>query len=158
MRRIVVQAAPFDVGVEIARVQSGTDGGIGCFVGVVRGGPSAEGSGKDAADAIDALELEHYPGMTERALGEIAEAAERRFHLGACTVIHRVGMLRPGEPIVLVVAAAPHRGAALDATRFLVDWLKTRAPFWKREHFRSGASRWVEARVADEDASAAWDT
>ena len=155
MRRVVVQEASFDAGAEIARVQSATEGGIGCFVGVVRGGPTAREGRAD--DAIVALELEHYPGMTERALDEIAAAAEGRFSLGACTVIHRVGMLRPGEPIVLVVAAAAHRAAALDATRFLIDWLKTRAPFWKREHFSSGAARWVEPNVADEDASAAWD-
>ncbi len=164
MRRVVVQEAPFDAGVEIARVQSAADGGIGCFVGVVRGGAPIEGratTGGGATtggeDPVEALELEHYPGMTEQALAEIADAAIERFSLGACTLIHRVGVLRPGEPIVLVVTSAPHRAAALDATRFLIDWMKTRAPFWKREHFRSGASRWVEARIGDEEASAAWD-
>ncbi len=150
MARIAIQEAPFDVGAEIAQAASGADGGIGCFVGVVRGGG-------DGPDAVEALWLEHYPGMTEASLAAIAEEAERRFSLGACTVIHRVGTLRAGEPIVLVVASAPHRAAALDATRFLIDWLKTKAPFWKREHCRDGRSRWIEARPEDEAAASAWD-
>ena len=120
-------------------------GGVGAFLGVVRGGEVA------------ALELEHYPGMTERRLAEIAGEACARFGLAACTLIHRVGRLEPGEPIVLVVAASAHRKPALHATAFLIDWLKTRAPFWKREHLRGGGQRWVEARDADDDAAAAWD-
>ncbi len=120
-------------------------GGVGAFLGVVRGGEVA------------ALELEHYPGMTERRLAEIAGDACARFGLAACTLIHRVGRLAPGEPIVLVVAASAHRKPALEATAFLIDWLKTRAPFWKREHLRGGGQRWVEARDTDDDAAAAWD-
>ncbi len=148
-RRIAIQAEPFDVGAEIARaVGSGDAGGIGCFVGVVRGG---EGPG-----GLVALTLEHYPGMTEHCLDDIAAEAERRFALASCTIIHRVGRLAPGDPIVLVVASASHRAGALDATRFLIDWLKTRAPFWKSESFADGRTAWVEARAADDEAAAAW--
>ncbi len=146
--RILVTAAPFDTGAEIARLLAAAGeqaGGVGSFLGVVRGGEVA------------ALELEHYPGMTERRLAEIVGSACARFGLAACTVIHRVGRLAPGDPIVLVVAASAHRKPALEATAFLIDWLKTRAPFWKREHLRDGGERWVEAREADDDAAAAWD-
>ena len=146
--RILVTAAPFDTGAEIVRLlaQAGEGaGGIGSFLGVVRGGEVA------------ALELEHYPGMTERRLTEIAVEACARFGLAACTVIHRVGRLAPGEPIVLVVAASAHRKPALEATAFLIDWLKTRAPCWKREHLQDGEARWVEARDTDDEAAAAWD-
>ena len=141
MARISVQQAPFDVGAEFADLTAGRGdiGGIGCFVGTVR---------DDAARPLAALTLEHYPGMTERAIGAIVAEAERRWSLLGCTVIHRVGRLEPGDPIVLVLAAAAHRGAALDATGFLIDWLKTRAPFWKQESFRDGTSVWVEARAS----------
>ena len=146
--RIVVTPEPFDTGAEIARLLEAAGdaaGGVGSFLGVVRGGE------------VLALELEHYPGMTERRLAEIAGQACGRFGLAACTVIHRVGRLAPGEPIVLVVAASAHRKPALEATTFLIDWLKTRAPFWKREHLRSGEARWVEARASDDEAASAWD-
>ena len=146
--RILVTADPFDTGAEIARAIAAAGdqaGGIGSFLGVVRGGE------------VEALELEHYPGMTERRLAEIAREACARFGLAACTVIHRVGRLGAGEPIVLVVAASAHRRPALEATAFLIDWLKTRAPFWKREHLRGGGGRWVEARDADDAAAAGWD-
>jgi molybdopterin synthase catalytic subunit len=102
------------------------------------------------------MTLEHYPGMTERAMARIAEAAEQRFSLLGCTLIHRVGRLRPGANIVLVVAVAAHRQAALDATAFLIDWLKTRAPFWKKEEFVDGGEAWVAARAEDDDAAARW--
>ena len=147
MRRVVVTAAPFEVGAEFARLVEAAGpqaGGIGSFVGVVRGGEVA------------AMTLEHYPGMTERAIEEIAGQAERRFGLAACTVIHRVGRMVPGEPIVLVMAAARHRGEALDATRFLIDWLKTRAPFWKREERADGSVAWVEPSEADEITASGW--
>ncbi len=146
---IRVQAAPFDLGAEMAALAAGrTDiGGIGSFVGIVRSG---------ADQALESLTLEHYPGMTERAMEAIAAEACRRWSLLGCTLVHRVGRLLPGEPIVLVLAAAAHRGAALEATAFLIDWLKTRAPFWKSEQFAGGSSEWVAARDADHEAAARW--
>jgi molybdopterin synthase catalytic subunit len=155
MARIRVQTEDFDTGAEIAALTAGrTDiGGIGCFVGTVRDDP-----GPDAGPSrpVAALTLEHYPAMTERAIGAITAEAERRWNLLGCTVIHRVGRLRAGENIVLVLAAAGHRQPALDATAFLIDWLKTRAPFWKREEFTDGDGAWVEARDADDAAAARW--
>lgn len=150
MATVRVQAADFDIGVEFATL-SATDpgiGGIGCFIGVVR--PSAEGR------PISGMTLEHYPAMTERALMKIAEQAELRWNLLGCTIVHRVGRLAPGERIVLVLAAASHRQAALEATQFLIDWLKTRAPFWKQEHFADGSNEWVAAHEADTDAAERW--
>ena len=146
MATVRVQAAPFDTGAEMAALLAGrTDvGGIGCFVGVVRGGD------------IQAMTLEHYPGMTERALHAIAAEAEARWELLGCTVLHRHGRLLPGDPIVLVLAASRHRQAALDATAFLMDWLKTRAPFWKQEERLDGAATWVDARETDDAAAARW--
>ena len=150
MATVRVQPADFDIGAEIAALSAGRAdiGGIGSFVGTVR--DSAGGR------AIAAMTLEHYPGMTERAMARVAEAAERRWSLLGCTVIHRVGRLAPGENIVLVVAAASHRQAALEATAFLIDWLKTRAPFWKKESFADGGEAWVEGRAEDEAAAARW--
>ena len=149
MARICVQAADFDIGAEFAALTAGrTDiGGIGCFVGTVRA---------NAGDPVVAMTLEHYPAMTERAIARIAEEAERRWDLLGCTVIHRVGRLVAGENIVLVLAAASHRQAALDATGFLIDWLKTKAPFWKKEELPDGATTWVAARDADETAASRW--
>ena len=147
MARISIQEADFDPGEEIASLAPGA-GGIGCFIGIVRG----EANGR----RITAMTLEHYPGMTERAVRAIAEQAEKRWSLSAVTVVHRVGRLVPGENIVLVLAAAPHRDPALSATRFLIDWLKTEAPFWKKEHFADGAEAWVEAQEADTEAAALW--
>ncbi len=145
-----VQAEAFNVGAEIAALCAGrTDiGGVGCFVGTVRDGAGGR--------AITAMTLEHYPGMTERAMAEIAAGAELRWSLLGCTLIHRVGRLLPGEAIVLVLAAAAHRQAALDATAYLIDWLKTAAPFWKKETFVDGAEAWVEARAEDDEAAARW--
>lgn len=145
-----VQEAAFDVGREIAALTAGRAdiGGIGCFVGTVR--ETAGGR------AITAMTLEHYPGMTERALGGIAEAAGERWPLLGCTLVHRVGQMLPGEAIVLVLAAASHRQAALEATGFLIDWLKTRAPFWKKEAFADGGEAWVDARESDDMATARW--
>jgi molybdopterin synthase catalytic subunit len=155
MASVRVQEAPFDVAAEMAALTAGrTDvGGIGCFVGVVR-----DNVGHNAAGgrSIAAMTLEHYPEMTERAMTRIAEDAERRWNLLGCTLIHRVGRLALGEGIVLVLAAAPHRQAALDATAFLIDWLKTRAPFWKKESFADGEEAWVDAREADDAAAAKW--
>jgi len=154
MARIGVQTEDFDVAAEMAALTRGrTDiGGVGCFVGVVR-----EDKAHDAPDrSVQALTLEHYPAMTARALERIAAEAEQRWQLLGCTIVHRVGRMVPGDNIVLVLAAAAHRQAALDATAFLIDWLKTKAPFWKREEFPDGKSAWVEARDSDESAAARW--
>jgi molybdopterin synthase catalytic subunit len=150
MATIRVQVEPFDVSAEIAALTGGRAdiGGIGCFVGTVR--DSAGGR------PITAMTLEHYPGMTERAMAEIAAEAERRWALLGCALIHRVGALRPGEAIVLVLAASAHRRAALEATEFLIDWLKTGAPFWKKETFADGQAAWVAARAEDDQAAARW--
>jgi molybdopterin synthase catalytic subunit len=152
MATVRVQAEPFDTGAELANLLAGrTDvGGIGAFIGVVRGA-----SGQDH---LEALTLEHYPAMTERALARIAAEAELRWQLLGCTVIHRFGRLRPGAPIVLVLAASAHREPALAATAFLIDWLKTRAPFWKQEERRDGSAYWVEARAEDDEAASRWET
>jgi molybdopterin synthase catalytic subunit len=147
MARVLVQESAFDIGAETAALTAGrTDvGGIATFLGVCRGD-----------DGLAAMVLEHYPGMTERAIGRIAEQAEARWPLTGCTVIHRVGRILPGEPIVLVLTASAHRAAALESCAFLIDWLKTRAPFWKREEFAAGAHRWVEAKAEDDAAAARW--
>jgi molybdopterin synthase catalytic subunit len=148
MAHIKVQTEDFDVGAEIAALTAGrTDvGGIGCFVGIVR----------DNGQSIAGMTLEHYPGMTERAITRIANQAAERWPLLGCTIIHRVGSLLPGENIVLVIAVSAHRQAALDATAFLIDWLKTKAPFWKREDFANGERAWVEAREEDDAAASRW--
>jgi molybdopterin synthase catalytic subunit len=150
MATIRVQEADFDVSAELAALTAGrTDiGGIGCFVGTVR----------DAAAGrpIAAMKLEHYPAMTDRAIRRIAAEAEQRWSLLGCTVVHRIGRLVPGAQIVLVLAAASHRGEALEATSFLIDWLKTRAPFWKREEFLDGTGEWVAARDSDDAAADRW--
>ncbi|WP_270937501.1 molybdenum cofactor biosynthesis protein MoaE [Falsiroseomonas oryzae] len=144
---IRVQAEPFDVGAETAALQAGrTDvGGLASFLGICR-----------ADGGLAAMVLEHYPGMTERALTRIAEEACARWPLTGCTVIHRHGRLLPGDPIVLVLTASAHRVAALESCAFLIDWLKTKAPFWKREEFAGGGARWVEAKAEDDEAAARW--
>ena len=145
---IRVQPEVFDVGAELAALTAGrTDiGALASFVGLVR----------DYADApIIAMTLEHYPGMTERKLAEIEAEANARWPLQASLIVHRYGRMLPGEPIVLVATASSHRAAALEACAFLIDWLKTQAPFWKLEE-TAEASRWVEARSADEEAAARW--
>jgi molybdopterin synthase catalytic subunit len=146
---IRVQRDDFDVGAEIARLTKGRHeiGGIVTFVGVVR---DAAG-----ADRIGAMTLEHYPGMTEKQLGEIEADARRRWKLEALLIVHRYGRLEPGERIVLVVTAAAHRQAAFEACEFLVDWLKTKAPFWKLEETDTGP-RWVEAQSGDDEAAKRW--
>jgi molybdopterin synthase catalytic subunit len=154
MARISVQTEDFDVAAEIARLtRDRTDiGGLGCFIGVVRDDKVQDAS----ARPLRALTLEHYPAMTVPAIGRITDEAERRWGLLGCTVIHRVGRIHPGENIVLVLTAAAHRQSALDATAFLIDWLKTKAPFWKREDFQDGEGEWVEARDADDAAASRW--
>jgi len=142
-----VQEAAFDVAAETSALTAGrTDvGGVASFLGVCR-----------ADDGLAAMVLEHYPGMTEAAIERIAAEAERRWTLTGCTVVHRVGRMLPGDPIVLVLTASPHRAAALESCAFLIDWLKTRAPFWKREEFADGGTRWVEAKAEDDQAAARW--
>ena len=149
MRRISVQAEDFDPGAEIASLQSCAPGvgGLASFVGVVR---------SDAANPIAAMTLEHYPAMTASAIVGIAEQAEQRFSLIGCSIVHRFGRLLPGERIVFVGAASSHRRAALEATAFLIDWLKTRAPFWKQEHLVDGSARWVAAVAQDETDAERW--
>ncbi|MCC6717749.1 MAG: molybdenum cofactor biosynthesis protein MoaE [Acetobacteraceae bacterium] len=150
MATIRVQAAPLDVGADIAALIADRHdiGGVGSFIGTVRN--TAHGR------RITAMTLEHYPGMTERAMAAIAAQAEQRWRLLGCTLVHRVGPMLPGETIVLVLAASAHRQDALEATAFLIDWLKTRAPFWKKESFADGGEAWVDAREADDLAAARW--
>lgn len=145
MIEVRVDAAGFDPGVELARLEQAGVGAVASFVGIVRG----EGG-------LTSLTLEHYPAMTEAMLCSLTETAAARWTLDGAIIVHRVGTLRPGERIVFVGTAATHRAAALDACAFLIDALKTRAPFWKRESFADGASRWVEARGSDEAAAARW--
>ena len=146
-----VQADPFDPAAELASfARDRTDvGGIATFVGLVRD--------EHAGEPVTAMTLEHYPGMTERKLAEIEDRARARWPLLETLVIHRVGRMLPGEPIVLVATASAHRAAALDACAFLIDWLKTGAPFWKREEFAGGQERWVEAKAEDDQAAARWE-
>lgn len=147
--RVAVQPQRFDAGEVVARMH-GADPGVGavaCFVGVCR--DRNDGAG------VQAMELEHYPGMTEKAIEAIVQQARERWDLRACEVVHRVGRLRPGDPIVLVAVASAHRGDAFKACEFVMDFLKTRAPFWKKES--DGArQRWVDARVSDDAAAARW--
>jgi len=145
MIEVRVQPEDFDPGAEIERLHAGRGdvGAVASFVGLVRG------------DGIDALTLEHYPGMTERQLRAIADDAAARWPLLTGVVVHRHGRLAVGERIVLVAVASPHRAAAFEACAFLMDWLKTRAPFWKREE-ADGRSRWVDAKAADDEAAARW--
>ncbi len=149
MIKILVQETDFNAGDELGRLQADGVGGIASFIGVVRADPSAN-------PPLIALYLEHYPGMTERALTKIAEQATAKWPLTNCTIIHRVGKLTPGENIVFVAAASPHRQAALSATAFLIDWLKTSAPIWKREDFGNGHSTWVAAKEADDREAEKW--
>ncbi len=150
---IRVQLEDFDIGQEIDALTAGNTGigGICSFMGTVR--DMAGGSGAD--DAVSTMTLEHYPGMTEKALAQIDAEANTRWNLAASLIVHRYGELTPGDRIVLVVTASAHRQDAFEACQFLMDWLKTKAPFWKLEASEDGAS-WVEARESDDDATARW--
>ncbi len=146
---IRVQREDFDVGAELDRLARGKPGigGVVSFIGLVRDVAGEE--------RVAAMTLEHYPGMTERALGEIEAEALRRWPLAATLIIHRYGRLEPGDRIVLVATASAHRAAAFASCEFLVDWLKTKAPFWKLEETPNGP-RWVEGHDADEAAASRW--
>ena len=149
MIRISVQREAIDLAAEMAAVEAGGTGAVATFTGLVRADADEQGR-------VGTLELEHYPGATEAALHRVAEGAVARWGLGAATIVHRVGPMAPGERIVFVAAAAPHRAAALEACAYLIDRLKTDAPFWKRET-RGGTAAWVEARSSDDAAAARWD-
>jgi molybdopterin synthase catalytic subunit len=149
MARVCIQHQDFDLGAEVAALRAG-DAGVGAVVGFV-------GTVRERSDdaAVSQMELEHYPGMTERAIEAMIDAALQRFDIRAARVVHRVGVLQPLEQIVLVAVSSAHRGQAFQACEFLMDYLKTQAPFWKKETTPEGA-RWVDARVADDAALERW--
>jgi len=144
---IRVQTEDFDIGAEVAALSEGRHdiGAVVTFSGTVR----------DKTGDLVAMELEHYPGMTEKELARIEQEARERWPLEASLIVHRVGRLLPGENIVLVVTASAHRQAAFEAAEFLMDYLKTRAPFWKREETADGGN-WVDARESDDTTAARW--
>ncbi len=146
---IRVQREDFDVGAEMAALTAGNHsvGGLAVFVGLVRDVAGEE--------ALGAMTLEHYPGMTEKMLERIEAEANQRWPLEASLIVHRTGRLEPGERIVLVAAASRHRQAAFEACQFLIDWLKTKAPFWKLEETEDGP-KWVEDRSSDDRATERW--
>ena len=149
MSRVSIQTTDFDLSAEVAALRAG-DAGVGAvasFVGTVRD--------RNDGSSVSGMELEHYPGMTERVIEAMIDEAQRRFDIRAARVVHRVGPLRPGDQIVLVAVSSAHRGQAFQACEFLMDYLKTQAPFWKKEATPAGA-RWVDARVADDGALARW--
>jgi len=146
---VTIQRADFDLSTEVAALRDGDAavGAVAAFVGAVRD--------RSDASAVSAMELEHYPGMTERSIEAMVDEAHRRFQILGVRVIHRVGPLLPGDQIVLVVVTSAHRHDAFQACEFLMDYLKTQAPFWKKESTPDGA-RWVDARQADDEALARW--
>ncbi len=147
--RVTIQTADFDLGAEVAALRAADPavGAVASFVGTVRDRNDGQG--------VSAMELEHYPGMTEKSIEAMIDETFRRFDIRAARVIHRVGPLQPLDQIVLVVVTSAHRGAAFQACEFLMDYLKTQAPFWKKETTPEGA-RWVDARVSDDAALARW--
>ena len=149
--RVAIQTHDFDVNAEIAalRAQDGRVGAVCSFIGTVRDRTAGE------PGAIQSMELEHYPGMTEKAIEAMIDAANERFDIFGARVIHRVGLLQPLDQIVLVAVTSAHRGESFAACEFLMDYLKTQAPFWKKEQTPDGA-RWVDARVSDDAALAKW--
>jgi len=144
-----IQAEDFDASREIARLREGNPqvGAVASFIGVVRD--------VNEGDRVSGMTLEHYPGMTEKSIGEIVEQAKARWNIYDALVIHRVGSLKPLDQIVLVVVTSAHRGDAFAACEFIMDYLKTRAPFWKKEATPQG-DRWVEARASDDIAAERW--
>ena len=151
--RVRIQHEDFDAGREIGSIRADDPsvGAVASFIGTVR-----DRSGGTGPADTTRMELEHYPGMTERAIEAMIDAAHARFHIRAARVIHRVGVLAPQDQIVLVVVSSSHRGDAFAACQFLMDYLKTQAPFWKKEHRPDGSAEWVDARVADDAALKRW--
>ena len=147
--RVAIQAQDFDLSAEVAALRQGDVqvGAVCSFVGTVRD--------RNEGDQVASLELEHYPGMTEKAIEAMIDAAMNRFDIRAARVIHRIGLLQPLDQIVLVAVTSAHRGESFQACEFLMDYLKTQAPFWKKEQTPEGA-RWVDARVSDDAALARW--
>ncbi len=147
--RVSIQTEDFDVSTELAALRAGNPGvgAVCCFVGTVRD--------RNEGDAVASMELEHYPGMTEKSIEAMVDAAFDRFAILGARVIHRVGLLAPLDQIVLVAVTSSHRGESFQACEFLMDYLKTQAPFWKKEQTPEGA-RWVDARVSDDAAMARW--
>jgi molybdopterin synthase catalytic subunit len=161
---IRVQAEDFDLGAELAALREGRHdiGALASFVGLVRemapeGTQASSPGSSHNGFGEQSMTLEHYPGMTEKMLAEIEAEARARWPLQASLIIHRYGRLLPGEQIVLVACASPHRHAAFEACQFLMDWLKTKAPFWKLEEV-DGKGNWVDARESDEAAARRWQT
>ena len=148
--RVSIQSEDFDLGAEVAALRAGDAavGAVAAFVGTVRDRHGDSGG-------VQSMELEHYPGMTERSIEALIDAAMHRFDIRAVRVIHRIGVLMPQDQIVLVAVTSSHRGSAFQACEFLMDYLKTQAPFWKKETTPAGA-HWVDARVADDAALARW--
>jgi len=147
--RVSIRSEDFDLAAEVAALRRG-DGGVGAvaaFIGTVRD--------RNDGAAVRSLELEHYPGMTEAAIEAMIDEAMRRFEIRAARVVHRIGVLEPSAQIVLVAVSSAHRGDAFQACEFLMDYLKTQAPFWKKEA-GPGGTRWVDARIADDAALARW--
>ncbi len=154
MARVRIQTQDFDLSGELAALRAGDArvGAVCSFVGTVRDTRAITGA---AHDQIEAMELEHYPGMTEKAIEAMIDEAHRRFDFYEALVIHRIGRLQPCDQIVLVAVTSAHRGESFQACEFLMDYLKTQAPFWKKEQTPQGA-QWVDARVSDDAALARW--
>ena len=149
MPRVSIQTPDFDLSAEVAALRAGDArvGAVCAFVGTVRD--------RNDGQSVSTMELEHYPGMTEKAIEAMIDAAHQRFDVHGVRVIHRVGVLQPQDQIVLVAVTSAHRGESFQACEFLMDYLKTQAPFWKKEQTPDGA-RWVDARVSDDAALARW--
>lgn len=148
--RVSIQTADFDLGAEVAALRAGDArvGAVCSFVGTVRD--------RSDGQSVSTMELEHYPGMTEKAIEAMIDAAMERFDIHAARVVHRVGLLQPTDQIVLVAVTSAHRGQSFQACEFLMDYLKTQAPFWKKEHRPDGSAEWVDARVTDDAALKRW--
>jgi molybdopterin synthase catalytic subunit len=152
--RVSIQTADFDASAELAALRAGDHrvGAVCSFIGTVR---DRNQTHTDPAGSVQSMELEHYPGMTEKAIESMIDEAHRRFDIFAARVIHRIGLLQPPDQIVLVAVTSAHRGESFKACEFLMDYLKTQAPFWKKEQTPAGA-QWVDARVSDDAALARW--